>query len=258
VSKLTVPNNIVDGTLVEASEHQQNYQQIESFVNNQVIHADGSVAMDAGSELLLGAAATVPQGAVTKAQLDNAVGSDVAGGGFLPLAGGKITGDLEVTGTSKVDGKAVSVDGHTHDQVYTKQEIDALLAARPLMQMCDKPTRIYDQRGGKKALTWHKIQFPATIGGVSRSGAKAAYVNMQSVTAAYDGWIAVRPDGSNWDPNSGSHPYSTLNTIAGETNNEHFLTRIGSNGAIQFWVSGSSTSDTAVEGLVVDVIALVF
>jgi hypothetical protein len=258
VSKLTVPNNIVDGTLVEASEHQQNYQQIESFVNNQVIHADGSVAMDAGSELLLGAAASVPQGAVTKAQLENAVGGDVAGGGFLPLAGGTITGNLAVTGTSKVDGKNVSVDGHTHDQVYTKKEIDDLLAARPLMKMCDKPTRVYDQRSPRKCLTWYKVQLPATIGGISRSGAKAAYLNMTSILAARNSWIAVRPDGSNWNPNEAGNNFATLNITTGEIDNEHFLTKIGSNGAIQFWVHGDSPSDDGIEGLVVDVIALVF
>ena len=86
MSKLSIPNDIVDGALIEASEHQQNYKQIESFVNGEVIHADGSVAMDAGAELLLGKAASVALGAVTKAQLD----------GFLPLSGGTVTGDLEV------------------------------------------------------------------------------------------------------------------------------------------------------------------
>lgn len=102
MGKLTVPNDIVDGTLIEAGEHQQNYKQIESFVNGELIHADGSVAMDSGSELLLGKAASVPLGAVTKAQLDNAVFGDVAGGGYLPLAGGTLTGDLTVNGQTLV------------------------------------------------------------------------------------------------------------------------------------------------------------
>ena len=321
MSKLTVPNNIVDGTLIEASAHQQNYQSIESFVNDQVIHADGSVAMDAGSELLLGKAATTAQGAVTKAQLDNAVDAAV-GGGFLPLSGGTLTGrliawgqdvsgpgaggllvgftgtssthiaidgneiqaysdgkpsslnlniegtgskgpvsvggDLLVGGSLKVDGKEVYTKAKAGDQVYTKKEIDDLLAARPLMKMCDKPTRVYDQRGGLKALTWYKIQLPSTVGGVARSGAKAAYVNMTTVVAAKDRWVAVRPDGSNWNPNDPSAQYSTMNITAGEVDNEHCLMAIGSNGAIQFWVHGTSPSDTAVDGLVLDVIALVF
>ena len=319
MSKLTVPNNIVDGALVEASEHQQNYQQIESFVNDQVIHADGSVAMDAGAELLLGAAATAAQGAVTKAQLDNAVGGDVAGGGFLPLAGGTITGNLAVNahlsaatmqaggsgglaltvgndvalydvnaqntlgiygvqnsavasvklgsggpllagagGVLSVNGKEVYTKAKAGDQVYTKKEIDDLLAARPLMKMCDKPTRVYDYRGGLKALTWYKIQLPATIGGISRSGAKAAYLNITSVNAANNSWVAVRPDGSNWNPNIDGREFAALNITAGETNNEHFLTKIGSNGAIEFWIHGASPSDQAVDGIVLNVIALVF
>ena len=104
MSQLSIPNDIVDGTLIEASEHQQNYKQIESFVNDELLHADGSVAMDAGAELLLGKAASVPLGAVTKAQLDNAVFGDVPGGGFLPLAGGTLTGDLQVDGKLSFNG----------------------------------------------------------------------------------------------------------------------------------------------------------
>ena len=269
MSKLSIPNNIVDGTLIEASEHQQNYKQIESFVNDQVIHADGSVAMDAGAELLLGKNASVSLGAVTKAQLDNAVGSDVAGGGFLPLAGGTITGNLTVSGVLKAGGKEVYTKAQEGDQLYTKKEIDDLLAAskkeiddelaaRPLMKMCDKPTRIYDVRNPLKVLKWHKIQIPSTVGGVARSGAKAAYLNMTAINAPRQGWIAVRPDGSNWDPNNPSSIFSTMNLNPGVVENEHFLTEIGSNGAIQVWIHGLNTSDDGVNGLVVDVIALVF
>ena len=122
------------------------------------------------------------------------------------------------------------------------------------MKICDKPTRVYDESGGKKALTWHKIQLPATIGGVSRSGAKAAYLNMTSVNAAKDRFISVRPDGSNWDPNQ----FATVNVTTGEINNEHFLTKIGANGAIQYWIDGDSPSDEGVSRIVLDVIALVF
>ena len=329
MSQLSIPNDIVDGTLIEASEHQQNYKQIESFVNDQVIHADGSVAMDAGAELLLGKNASVPLGAVTKAQLDNAVGGDVAGGGFLPLGGGTLTGkliqryaqdvsgpgtggllvgytgfssthiamdgneiqayasgvpaglnlniegtqkgkvtvggDLQVNGAAEVGGKQVVTEG----QLYTKKEIDDLLAAskkeiddvlaaRPLMKLCDKPTRVYDARGEIKCLAWHKVQLPSTVGGIARSGAKAAYLNMTSVNAVSTTFIAVRPDGSNWDPNNPSSRFATLNLNPGATENEHFLTEIGSNGAIQFWIHGSSTSEVGTLGIVVDVIALVF
>ena len=103
MSKLSIPNDIVDGALIEASEHQQNYKQIESFVNDEVIHADGSVAMDAGAELLLGKAASVALGAVTKAQLD----------GFLPLSGGTVTGDLQVDGNVNVAKRVVASQGST-------------------------------------------------------------------------------------------------------------------------------------------------
>ena len=319
MGNLSIPNDIVDGTLIEAGEHQQNYKQIESFVNGELLHADGSVAMNSGAELLLGKAASVPLGAVTKAQLDNAVFGDVPGGGYLSLAGGTITGNLAVSahlsaatmqaggsgglaltvgndvalydvnaqntlgiygvqnsavasvklgsggpllagagGVLSVNGKEVYTKAKAGDQVYTKKEIDDLLAARPLMKMCDRPTRVYDERGGLKALTWYKIQLPSTVGGVARSGAKAAYVNMTTVVAAKDSWVAVRPDGSNWNPNDPSAQYSTMNITEGDVDNEHCLMAIGSNGAVQFWFYGQSPSEDAALGLVLDVIALVF
>lgn len=266
MSTVVIPNEIRAGQSLDPRPVMANFDELALFVNDDVLTLDGSKAMT--GHLTLSGPGVAGGHAVTKAQLDDAVGGDVAGGGFLPLAGGTITGNLVVTGTSKVGGKDVSVDGHTHseysetdhehDGVYTKKEIDDLLAARPLMKMCDKPTRVYDERNGKKALTWHKIQLPATIGGISRSGAKAAYLNITSVNAANNSWVAVRPDGSNWNPNIDGREFAALNITAGETNNEHFLTKIGSNGAIEFWIHGASPSDQAVDGIVLNVIALVF
>ena len=166
----------------------------------------------------------------------------------------ELGGDLQVNGVAEVGGKQVVTEG----QLYTKKEIDDLLAARPLMKMCDKPTRVYDVRNPLKVLKWHKVQIPSTVGGVARSGAKAAYLNMTAINAPRQGWIAVRPDGSNWDPNNPSSIFSTMNLNPGAVENEHFLTEIGSNGAIQVWIHGLSASDDGVNGLVVDVIALVF
>jgi hypothetical protein len=266
MSTVVIPNEIRAGQSLDPRPVMANFDELALFINDDVLTLDGSKAMT--GHLTLSGPGVAGGHAVTKAQLDDAVGGDVAGGGFLPLAGGTITGNLVVTGTSKVGGKDVSVDGHTHseysetdhehDGVYTKKEIDDLLAARPLMKMCDKPHRVYDQRSPRKCLTWYKVQLPATVGGISRSGAKAAYLNMTSILAARNSWIAVRPDGSNWNPNEDGNNFATLNITTGEIDNEHFLTKIGSNGAIQFWVHGDSPSDDGIEGLVVDVIALVF
>jgi len=324
MSTVVIPNEIRAGQSLDPRPVMANFDELALFINDDVLTLDGSKAMT--GHLTLSGPGVAGGHAVTKAQLDDAVGGDVAGGGFLPLAGGTLTGDGQIlslmnsgaagqphmgfyhggirrgyignanalttelsaetnqlalggagvrvkhTGLDadtylRVGGKDVSVDGHTHSQysvdghthdVYTKKEIDDLLAARPLMKMCDKPTRVYDERNGKKALTWHKIQLPATIGGISRSGAKAAYLNITSVNAAYNSWVAVRPDGSNWNPEVDGKEFAALNVTAGEINNEHFLTTIGSNGAIEYWIHGDSPSDEAVVGIVLNVIALVF
>ena len=267
MSTVSIPNQIQAGQPLDPRPVMANFDVLASFINGDVLTLDGSKAMT--GHLTLSGPGTAGGHAVTKAQLDSAVGSDVAGGGFLPLAGGTITGNLTVSGVLKAGGKEVYTKAQEGDQLYTKKEIDDLLAAskkeiddelaaRPLMKMCDKPTRIYDVRNPLKVLKWHKIQIPSTVGGVARSGAKAAYLNMTAINAPRQGWIAVRPDGSNWDPNNPSSIFSTMNLNPGVVENEHFLTEIGSNGAIQVWIHGLNTSDDGVNGLVVDVIALVF
>ena len=323
MSTVAIPNEIRAGQSLDPRPVMANFDELALFINDDVLTLDGSKAMT--GHLTLSGPGVAGGHAVTKAQLDDAVGGDVAGGGFLPLGGGTLTGqlvqrfaqdvsgpgtggllvgytgtssthiaidgneiqaysdgkpsslnlniegtgskgpvsvggDLLVRGSLTVDGKEVYTKAKANDQVYTKKEIDDLLAARPLMKMCDRPTRVYDQEpnGGLKALTWYKIQLPSTVGGVARSGAKAAYVNMTTVVAAKDSWVAVRPDGSNWNPNDPSAQYSTMNITEGDVDNEHCWMQIGSNGAIQFWVHGDSPSDKALNRLVLDVIALVF
>jgi hypothetical protein len=75
VATLNIPNTIDDNSLVEASEHQQNYDAISTFANNAVLHTDGTKGMNFGVQLMLGIEATSPLGAVTKSQLDAATGS---------------------------------------------------------------------------------------------------------------------------------------------------------------------------------------
>jgi hypothetical protein len=78
MSTLNVPNSIVDGAAVTAVDHQQNYDEIEGFINGSVIHADGSKAMNVGAQLLLGVAGTASLAAVTKAQLDSTASTAAA------------------------------------------------------------------------------------------------------------------------------------------------------------------------------------
>ena len=76
MTSLNVPNDIVDGALVEAIDHQQNYQEIETHVNGHLINKDASVAMV--GQLLLASAATAPLGATTKAQMATADAASVS------------------------------------------------------------------------------------------------------------------------------------------------------------------------------------
>lgn len=70
MATLSLSNTIEAGTEIVAAEHQQNYTEIENFVNGSLVQADGSVGMDAAAELLLGTNATQALGAVPKQQLD--------------------------------------------------------------------------------------------------------------------------------------------------------------------------------------------
>jgi len=65
---LLLPNDIVNGALADALPVEENYNLIQSYINNQLIHADGSVAMTA--PLLLPADPTQAQQAATKAYVD--------------------------------------------------------------------------------------------------------------------------------------------------------------------------------------------
>lgn len=64
-------STIEASTPIVAAAHQSNYNAIRDFLNSQVVHKDGSVAMSSAS-LLLGADATAALEAVTKQQMEAA------------------------------------------------------------------------------------------------------------------------------------------------------------------------------------------
>lgn len=76
MASLNIPNDIVDAALVEAIDHQQNYQEIETHVNANLVNKDGSVGM--AGPLLLNATATAPLEAVGLAQMEAADTAAVA------------------------------------------------------------------------------------------------------------------------------------------------------------------------------------
>lgn len=110
MTSLNVPNDIVDGALVEAIDHQQNYQEIETHINDHLINKDASVAMV--GELLLAGSATAALGATTKAQMEAA---DAA-----------VTSTAASDATTKADAALVSAkaysDGLSH--IETQRVID--------------------------------------------------------------------------------------------------------------------------------------
>ena len=260
MADLNIPNTFVNETISDALDVNQNFDEVEGFVNSEVVHRDGSIEM-VGDLVLAGP----PSTALSAANRDYVDGKfdGAAGVGHSHAAGDITSGALPVvrggTGAENVSGARTNLDVHKKSDVYTKEQVDALLAARPLMKLCNEPTRVYDNRNGHKCKTWKKVQIPSTVGGVARSGAVAAYIQIVSVKAKGPGWIAIRPDGSNWQPADDS-PYSSMNITTDENNSEHMLTQIGSNGAIEFYVYiGSSDSSTVgIDGFIVDVIALVF
>ncbi len=78
MSTLNIPNSIDDATAIDAVEHQENYDAIESFVNTEVVHRDGAVAMT--GNLTLAGAPSADLHAATKAYVDDAV---PVGSGFM-------------------------------------------------------------------------------------------------------------------------------------------------------------------------------
>lgn len=113
MTSLNVPNDIVDGALVEAIDHQQNYQEIETHVNGHLINKDASVAMV--GQLLLADAATASLGATTKAQMDTADAASVS--------------TAATDATTKADAAVVTANAYTDvekvELAYVKADLGA-------------------------------------------------------------------------------------------------------------------------------------
>jgi hypothetical protein len=118
VATLNIPNTIDDESLIEASEHQQNYDAISTFANNSVLHTDGTKGMNFGVQLMLGIEATSPLGAVTKSQLDAATGSSESGAD-------------ETLAAAALDATAKAANAKTGAIVVSNAYTDAKVAAIP-------------------------------------------------------------------------------------------------------------------------------
>lgn len=124
MANLQLSNNIETGTLVSAAEHEQNYTEIENFVNSEVLHADGSIEMDPGSQLLLGGDATSSNAAVTKSQLDAAVGSSSNGIEYFSEENAVGWNREQTTGTNKFAGLEVTHTAPSNGLYIVKLQFD--------------------------------------------------------------------------------------------------------------------------------------
>lgn len=70
MATINLTYDIVAGTEVQALPLQTNFQEIENYLNSSVIRTDGSVAMAASTQLLLGGDATSASAAATKSQTE--------------------------------------------------------------------------------------------------------------------------------------------------------------------------------------------
>ena len=97
MSNINVPNDIAGGQTMDPRPIQANFEEIETFINDDVFTVDAQKALE--GKLTLFAAGTEPDHAVNKAQLDEVAKAGVDGRKkYLPLTGGTLTGALTVNG----------------------------------------------------------------------------------------------------------------------------------------------------------------
>ena len=111
MSTVAIPNEIRAGQPLDPRPVMANFDALALFINDDVLTLDGSKAMT--GHLTLSGPGVAGGHAVTKAQLDDALGGDVAGGGYLPLAGGTLTGDLSVNGQIRVNQGSTAAPGYS-------------------------------------------------------------------------------------------------------------------------------------------------
>lgn len=147
MSTLNIPNAIVDGAAVEAIDLEQNFTEVETFVNANVLHIDGSTSMT--GPLLLSGVGTVPLEAVALSQLDAAIGSNATAITTLEDADTAIIATATanaITATAQAD--AAEADAISTAQAYTIAAIDA----------ADDPTEI----GFKADLVGSEFKYTTT------------------------------------------------------------------------------------------------
>ena len=111
MSTVAIPNEIRAGQPLDPRPVMANFDALALFINDDVLTLDGSKAMT--GHLTLSGPGVAGGHAVTKAQLDDALGGDVSGGGYLPLAGGTLTGDLSVNSQIRVKHSGAAAPGYS-------------------------------------------------------------------------------------------------------------------------------------------------
>ena len=232
-------NDIESGTEIVAAEHQQNYTEIEAFLNSGVVLSDGSNGMDSGKQLLLGASATAALGAVTKSQMDAADDSHQA----AAIASANSYTDTQIaTRAASSHTHNYAASSHTHAQYADSGHGHPYTLVKPVTV-----DRIYS-RGSTSAGTSFTVTLPSTVGGQSRIGATGVVAYVSALTPTTDGHVKARETGGSWGDGV------VLNyRVAGGTTGA--LVMIGLNGSYQFDLWNEVGANA---GMNVDVQALLF
>ena len=129
MASLNIPNDIVDAALIEAIDHQQNYQEIETHVNANLVNKDGSVGMT--GPLLLNGTATSSLEAVGLGQMeaaDGVVAADASSDATAKADAAEAA--AVVTANAYTDSRAVETDFVTDlagGQVETTSNVQTFL-----------------------------------------------------------------------------------------------------------------------------------
>lgn len=232
---LNLSNNIESQTEIRAAEHEQNYTEIENYVNSQLLHADGSVPIANGVQLILGAAGASPSAAVTKQQLDDAI--TAFNSAITDTEQGAASAGHDHSGTYAEVGHnhsgTYASAGHSHDFTNLRLVAPERIRGNPVDSVSASETQT--------------ITVPATVGGVSSAGAVGVFMNIQVVQPTGSGYLRVRSTADSFTTSS------ALNYQSGVTIGGLVLCKL--NASRQFQVRAEAGG---MANMMIDVYGLVF
>ena len=191
MATLALSNDIEAQTEVSAAEHQQNYTEIETFVNSKVLHLDGSQSMDPGSQLLLGGNATTANAACTKAQME----------AYADAAEASAVATAASDATSKANAAQSTAISTAASDATTKADAAEAAAKAYADGKAHIETRVgQDATGTARTLTtsWQDLGASVTLNPTKTSGVAIVSVTVDCTTTNSEGVVEfeLRVDGA--------------------------------------------------------------